>query len=324
MSEANSAATPAVSAESTAANEVLSQAEGLETSGAVEGEDVTSQGDVEDAIEEAQQEIQKELKKRLKIKVDGQEIEEEIDFNDEEGLRKKLQLAAAAQKRMQESASLKKDIQSFIETLGKNPKQAISDLGYDFDDIVNKYVEEKLIEMEKSPEQIERERMAKELEELRSEKERLAKEKEQAEMQRLQDQYAAQIDKEIDDALNSSNYSLPKSPIVLKRIAETLLLAMDNGYTNVQVKDVLPIVEKQFLSELHEMYGRVPDDRLETLIGKQNSERLRKQRLAKAKSAKKTQTANQIAKPTGQSDKTENPFAKKPKVNMRDFFKSLK
>ena len=51
----------------------------------------------EQAPEKISQETQKLIKK-LKLKVDGEEIEEEIDLNDEARLVKELQLARAAKK----------------------------------------------------------------------------------------------------------------------------------------------------------------------------------------------------------------------------------
>ena len=78
----------------------LSSSEGLESS-----DDSLQSDDAIDAAEAAGEISAKEanqLKKKLKLKVDGQEIEEEVDFNDEEGLKKHLQKSKAFDKRLKE------------------------------------------------------------------------------------------------------------------------------------------------------------------------------------------------------------------------------
>ena len=63
-------------------------------------------------------------KKKFKYKADGAEIEEELD-DAEVGNR--LSLAKAAQKRMQEAASIQKQTQAFYEALQKDPLSVLTD-----------------------------------------------------------------------------------------------------------------------------------------------------------------------------------------------------
>lgn len=50
------------------------------------------------------------MKKKFQLKVDGEDIEEEVDFSDEEGMKSRLQLARAAKKRMAEAREEKKKL----------------------------------------------------------------------------------------------------------------------------------------------------------------------------------------------------------------------
>ena len=75
------------------------------------------------------------------------------------------------------------------------------------------------------------------------------------------------------------------------------------------------------MADLHDMFGRTADDKLEKLMGEQTSERLRKQRLARAKAAKKTATANQIAQSTGEKSQ---PKEEAKAKRSADFFRNLK
>jgi hypothetical protein len=317
MSEANIPSGADVSAtsnieQSSGASEVIAHAQTGEP---------TQQPAQDEAVKNAIEQEVRDMKRKFKLKVDGQEIEEEIDLSDEESIKKHLQLSKVAQKRMQESAMLQKDVETFIQQMQKDPINAISQLGVNFDSLAEQYVNQKLEELEKSPEQLEREKQIKELEELKAEREELRQKAEQAEQKRLQEKYVAEIDNDIDAALSDSNFQLPKSPYVVKRMAETMMLAMEKGYHNVKAKDILPVVEKQFHSDFQEMFGRLPEEVIEQMMGKNTVDRLRKYRVSKARKAK-TQTARQIAKETGQSSKGKEPQSQE-KIPMKDFFKNL-
>jgi hypothetical protein len=266
--------------------------------------------------EMTQEEIQ-EMKKILKLKVDGQEIDEEIDWNDEESLKKKLQMAHVAQKRMQESAEFKNQVNEFFQLLQTDPTKALTEMGLNVDDLAKNHLETLVKEAEMSPEEKEKVEMQKELENLRKE----AKEKEEiaknAELERMKDQYAAEIEKDISGAIDAMS-DLPKSPYVVKRVADALMLAMNNGYNDVTAKDVLPVVQKQIREEISQMFGAMPEEVLEGFVGKENFDRVRKRRVNKAKK-NNIETATAI-KPTGNVGETQE-SAKKQSI--KDFFKNL-
>jgi len=270
------------------------------------------------ASDQEKKQAAKELKKRLKLKVNGREIEEEIDFNDDDKLRELLQKGYAADSKFQEAAGLKKQMQAFVQLMQQDPIQALQKLGHDPDKIAEMHMQKRIEEMQKSPEQIAQEKMQKELEALKAEKELLEKEKFDAEQKRVQDQYARQLDEEITSGLKNSE--LPKSPYVVKRIAELMMLGLSKN-KNISVQDVLPIAEKQIKGEIQQMFAAMPEEIIEKILGQDVSNKLRKRRLNKMK--KSVETASQV-KQTGKAEINANKAKETVKpVNSKDFFKKI-
>lgn len=258
----------------------------------------------------------KELKKMLKLKVDGQEIEEEIDFNDEEGLKKHLQKSKAFDKRLKEFSSFKSQVDTLLEQLKNDPESVLEKLGYNVDDMAEKRLAKKIEEMKKSPEEIEKEKMAKELEDLRKEKKRIEEEKQKAELEKMRNEQAQQIETDISEALESTKSILPKkNPLVMQRIAQTMLMAMQNGYESVTAKDVIPLVEKQWREELNSLFDVLPEETLEMLVGKSNLDRYRKTRISANKPKPKTETVKQLVKDTGIKNQPESSKTEPKKFN---------
>jgi hypothetical protein len=106
---------------------------------------------------------------------------------------------------------------------------------------------------------------------------------------------------------------------MVKRLADALYEAVELGYTKVRVKDVLPFVQSQMERELQEMFGRLPEEAIERLMGT-NLDRVRKKKVAAARKA--IPTANQMresaaaAAPRGQKQEPE-----KPKTKIKDLLR---
>lgn len=257
------------------------------------------------------------LKKKLKLKVDGQEIEEEVDFNDEENLKKHFQKSKAFDKRVQEFQSYKAQVDQLLKMLEEDPESVLEKMGKNVDELAEKRLTRRVEEAKKSPEQIEREKMEQELKELRDAKKKADDDRKNAELERMRNEQAQQIETDISAALDSAKSILPKkNPLVLQRITSTMLMAMKNGYPNVTAKDVIPLVEKQWKQELQDFFNVLPEDTLEMLVGKNNFDRVRKTRVAQQRA--KTQTAKQVAQDTGAKPVVEE---KKQPKRMRDFFR---
>jgi hypothetical protein len=219
--------------------------------------------------------------KKFKLKVDGQEFEEEFDLSDENKLREELQMAKVSRKRMQEFSELQKEVNTFLEALKSNPRKALSNpnIGVDVKELAARIIEEEIAESRKSPEQLEKERLQAELQQMKEQREREVSEAQAKEMERLKEQEYERIDIQIDQALSKTD--LPKEPYVVKKIAEYMLLGYQLG-KDVSPEDVLPIVREEILQDIKHLASVMPEDALEEIFG-DVIKKVRKSNVAKAK-----------------------------------------
>jgi hypothetical protein len=275
---------------------------------------------VEDAIASGASEKEvKNLIKEFQLKVNGKMVNKRIDLSDENALRNELQLSAAARNAMQESANLKKLYESEVNRLRQDPFSVLAEMGLDPDQLAEMRIQQRIDQMKKSPEQVEREKIQAELQAAREEANKLKAERESEQFEKLKEQAAAQIETEIEQALDAHK-TLPKSRHIVKRIADSMLWAMGNGFDDVSAEDVMPLVEKEWREEMGRLMDDSPEDVLEQLIGQRNIERLRAKRL-NAMSASNAKTANSIKPTTGSVQKQEE--QKREKIKQRDFFRQL-
>lgn len=326
MADVNTGAAPAPAA--IPANTPAPEATNLEVTDVNDGDfgaddvvDATVEAGAKD--EKAAKEAKKDdkaasKKKKYQLKVDGKDEEVEFDSDNEEEVRKHLQLSKAAYKRMQESAEMKKGIQELIETLQRDPLKVISDPRLNIPEEIRKKMAESIInneleEMSKTPEQKEKEKLQKEYERLKQEVESERKGREEAEKARLTEQQAIALDTEITGAIESAG--LPKNARTVRYMAEALMFCLQNNL-DLSAQDLVPYVKKQTLTEFKEMISSLPDEEFENWLGKDQITRLRKRSLARAKAP---ETAASI-KPTG----NDVPKEKAPdRVGYKDFLKSL-
>jgi len=265
--------------------------------------------EVADAVEEAV--------KKWTLKVGGKDVE----IDSEEELVRRAQMGYSADEKWQEAAKIKKEMEAFVQALQSDPASALEKMGFDVDDMSEKHIQRRIEQMQKSPEQVERETLQKEIEDLRNERKKEQEDARSSEMTRMQEQYAMQIEKDISDALDSTQ-TLPKSPYVVKRIADGLLLAMNNGYTDITVKDILPIIENDIKTEIKDMFASMPEELVEAVVGKDVLNRVRKKRVSKAKKA----TVKPKIQATGEAEikaAQDKNSKDKEKVSSRDFFRNL-
>lgn len=310
------------------ANEEVAQASGEELV-SEESVDVEEASDEElaevladgESSEEEVAEAQEELVRRLSLKINGKEQEFDLSSDsDLERLREFAQKGEGADQKFQEAAQMRKQMESFVELMQQDPIRALQELGHDPDKIAEMHMQKRIEEMQKSPEQLELEKLRAEIEKERKKAEQLENEKFEAEQARIQEEYSRQLDIEITDALETSE--LPKSAYVVKRLAENLMLGLEKN-PDITVADVLPIVEKQIKGEIQQMFGAMPEDVIEGILGEDTSNRLRKRRLKRMKKA--PETASQV-KATGQSEikKAQAEAAKEKKpASAKDFFKNI-
>lgn len=319
-------AAPAASADPTATNVVSAE---LETADAVEVEGANDaiDGDGKAADPKAKAKVEKakeaSRKKKYQLKVDGQEEEYELDLDDDEAIKTELQMAKVARKRMQETSDYKKNLAAFFEKLQTNPLEVLMDPRLQIPDEVRKQMAEKIInneieELQKTPEQREKDKIQRELDTLRKQIEEDKQRSEQAELSRYQEQAAQQFDSDISSAIKENN--LPQTAETVREVAQILLLCMDNNI-ELSAKDVVPYLKQRKLASLKEQFSQLSDDQFEEWIGKDNISRIRKRQLAKMK-APVPETAADI-KPTVEGSKKKTSETVDKKVSLKDFMNSL-
>jgi hypothetical protein len=258
---------------------------------------------------------EQKLLKQLKLKVDGKEETIEFDPNDEEFLTRQFQMAKMGNKRAQEAAQLQKEVGQFLKELKENPKKVLANpnIGIDVKQLAAQIIEEEIENSKKSPEQLEKEKLEQQLRELQEEREREKQTLQQQEFERLQATAYERYDLQMTEALSKSD--LPKSPYVVKKMADYMLLGLQNG-VDVTPQDVLPLVREEMQSDIKQMFSLMPDEIIESIVGKDVINRIRKKSVAKAKAA--PVPVNKVLD-TGKTGKTE---SKEPikKVSFKDFF----
>lgn len=307
------------SAENLETSQENQEVEASENEESTEGEELnadseeTEQKSAKKSNKKAEKELERRIKK-LKLKVDGKEIEEELDLDDDERLIRELQMAKMGQKRAQEKADLEKQVRSFFEAFQQDPFAAMQELGLNPDQAIDAYINQQLENAKKTPEQIEKERLEAELQKLKAEREREKEELQAKELERLQQQEFERYDMLMEQALSKTD--LPKTPYTVKKIADYMLVALEAG-KDVSPEDVIPLVREEMHSDLQQMFSSLPEDVVEGLLGEQVLNKLRKRRVAKAQEAQKILPKNQI-QDTGKTGKAQE--AQKEKKSFKDFF----
>jgi hypothetical protein len=260
---------------------------------------------------------EKKRLKQLQLKIDGEELLEDLPFEvDEEHaeyMKKNLQLSKKAQKSMQESANMKSQVQQFVDLLTKDTKAALKQLGIDPKQFAAQVIEEELAKEAMSPEQRELEEHKAELKRIQEERKREKDEFEKREFDRLQQQEYERIDSKMSATIEKSG--LPKSAYVMKKMAQYMVDGMEMG-VNLEPEDVIDLVKAEVHDDIRELVQSLGEDSVEQFIGKDVLDKIRKKNISKSK---QTPAAVKAAiKDVGAKSK-EAPKAQE-KVDMKKFF----
>jgi hypothetical protein len=326
MADAPSSPAPSAAPAQTAAQQVISTLPPDQKAPVEASSDEVSEDTGEDLVEspaEQKKKAEAAAKRAYKLKVGGKDVEV-----DEAELLKRAQMGYSADEKWQEAAKMRKQMDGFIQLLQRDPAKALEQMGYDVDKLAEERIQQRIIEMQKSPEQLEREKLQRELQDMKDRDAAREEEYRKSETERIQNQYAIELENDISSALDNNSYGFPKTPYVVKRIADTMILAVQQGIAtnnarlkNITAKDVLPIVEAEIKQELHDMYSASPDEVFESLIGK---DRLNKYRKGKIKKSAAPKTSSDV-KQTGTKELKKTQESQQPtkKVSAKDFFRNL-
>lgn len=250
-------------------------------------------------------EAQKQIKK-YQLKVYGKQMDAEVDFGDDESMKKYLQKAYGFDHLSVEKKRLEDSVENFVEQLKSDPRKILShpDIGVDLKEFAKSILDAELAEAQKSPEQREIEQLKKELEERREKEELTKKQYEKEQYELLAREEESKLTEQMTSALAKTG--LPKSPRAISYMADYLAVAAKKGI-ELTAEEVAPLVKKQLVADYREMLRGAPDDMLDEFIDADLSTRLQKKRLAKVKKVETTAqvkpTGNEIKKPQTQVDK---------------------
>lgn len=251
------------------------------------------------------------VKKKYEFKSNNKMRSVDLDINDDEEVKKYLSKAFAADEKFEEAAMTRKQAEQLIDMLRTDPLSILRhpDLGLDVKKLAEQVLLEQIEDSEKSPEQKQMEEMQKRLKDFEEEKKKLEDDKRQSEIQKLEMEAIQNLDEQVTAALQKTD--LPKSPYVVKRIADAAIEAMNMGYENVSIEQLMPYIEEQIRGEITEMFGAMPDETMEKLLGKSRLDSYRKSRVSKVKAAKATETAKKVQDTGGKPKDDGKPVSKK-------------
>ncbi len=235
-----------------------------------------AEGKAETKAEAAKEAIKEEIR-RLKLKIDGKE--EELP---EDEVIRLAQLGKASNKRFEEAKAMRTQAEQFLAMLKKDPKSVLSDprIGIDLKKFAEQVVWEHIEEQSLSPEQKRARDVERELEKYKSQEEERKKTEAERQMQALHERYAADYDRKISTALASSG--LPKTPATVKRMAEYLYSAVQNGY-DLEPSDLVEQVRKDYLDDIKQLFGQTEGDQLLAFLGEDVAKKLRSHDLKRLK-----------------------------------------
>ena len=281
--------------------------------------EATESNSSEEEEEVAPTPAEKKRIKKLKLKVDGEEFEEELPFeideDQEEYVRKHLQLSKMSQKRAQSAKDIEKKARTLVEMIQKDPMAVLSDpaLGLDVKKVIAEYIEKEIQESEKTPEQKQREQMEQELRALREEREKEREASKAREKEALEERELQRYDQLMSDAL-TGNADLPKTPYVVKKMAEHMLAMVKKGI-NATPQDVVSVVREEMQNDLKQMFAVLPEDVIEKLVGKETINKLRKKSVAKGKAINAAPPSDATSKSKEKKEQNEK------KETFKEFFK---
>jgi hypothetical protein len=281
---------------------------------------------VEEAIEEgATEEEVASMIKKFQLKIDGEEVEKEIDLSNEEELAKMLQLAEVSQKRMQEAAELRKaeikkneEIQDFINRLKENPREILEHLGHDVKNLAENILEDEVKKMEMSPEERKIQELQAELEKRKIAEEKALKKAEAEELERIKNQYAAEFEKDLIQSIESNELS--QDPETVYRMSQYMRVALANNI-DLSFNDIAPLVKNSLDSDLAKYLNRLSVAQLEKLLNKDKLSELITKKMPKKKKKVVPPSAKEIKDTAAKvKDAIEE---KKRNISATDFFKNI-
>lgn len=271
--------------------------------------------EIQDAVEAgASEEEVQDMIRQYVIKVDGKEYTRELDLNNEDEIKRQLQLAYKGQQSMQELQELKKLYSQELENLLADPLERLKALDPNFDPLEasGKYIEKLMKEQEMTPEQKAEMAREKELKELREERDRLRQEAEQREQQAIMQKLADEIQEDIMSAL-SADPDLVADRDTVALVAGEMADAAEKNI-DMSAKEALVQVKANLRKQFDKTTSMFKSNAaLKQYVGNNLLDKLRIERVEQAKKQVKNLESIQNVSKKEAEKKPE-----KPKVNLND------
>lgn len=192
-------------------------------------------------------------KRKLKAKVNGQEIE----VSEDEILRD-YQKYMAADAKMKEAATLKKQLEGFVSYIKENPKEGLKQLGIDprkfSEDTLLAFLEDEMMDPKDKELKTTKQRLA----ELEKKEQEEAEKIKQAEIAELEKQYADDYSNKIISALEAEK--IPRTPFTIRRMASYMAEGLKRG-VDLNPVDVVKQVKKDYSEDYATIFkGMEPQD----------------------------------------------------------------
>ena len=212
--------------------------------------------------------IKAEIRK-MKLKIDGKE--EEMT---EDEVIKLAQMGRGSNKRFEEAKVMRQQAEQFLAMLKSDPKSVLSNpaIGVDLRKFAEEIVWEHIQDEALSPEQKKARDVQKELDKYKKQEEETKKTQAEQQMKALHDKYAVDYDRKITSALQTSG--LPKTPATVKRMAEYMFTAVQNGY-DLEPSDLVEQVRKDYYQDIKDLFGQTEGDQLLSILGEDVAKKIR-------------------------------------------------
>lgn len=254
-----------------AAQEPVSEVQESQEQEVVQSEgEVSQEGEAKsEAKEELKQEIKNQIKK-FKIKVDGKELEKELDLANEAELVKMLQMSEMSNKRAQEAAELRKNSQKreselnqFLDLLKNNPEVILKEMGRDPVKFAEELLQAEVEKMQMDPKEKRIKELEAEMKKIQDREIAEKKAKEEAQAKAVRDKYAADFEKDIMEAMNEGK--LPNSGYTINKLVDYMSVAMKAG-VDISFKEMIPLIQEQRRNELKPFLENMSADEIIALL----------------------------------------------------------
>lgn len=275
----------------TAAPEAVEAAPEVDTE-ATEGQELEASSDQPEQTPEEVKKQEAEIKKVLKsyeVKVNGKSKKIDIDLDNDEEMKKYIQKAMASDEKFQEASQYKRQAEQLVERLQNDPLSILRNpaLGLDIRKLAEQVLLQDLEEQQKSPEQKKLEEYERKLKEYEDNKKKDEDTRRAQQLEEATKRNQTEIENSMIQALEKSD--LPAEPFFIRRVADAMASAIENGWEDVTVEDIMPYVEGRMKNDFGSLISKHKDPvKLEKLLGKDVLNEYRKHSVAKVK---KTPTA---------------------------------